>query len=217
MGSFKSTILTSNAHNLMAKLTAGTAEMDFTKIRASDYDYSSLSSAQLEALTSIDDIKQEVSVNEVEIINDASVKVSGTLLNTALTVGYYIKAIGLYANDPDEGEILYSITVAIESDWMPPYNSISSASASFDLVTVVSNAENVSIDVDPNAIVSITQFNNFKDQVNSQLSNKMQLYIGETLPATREKNTLYFKVTDTISAGTTDNIQVSPTMGIKIV
>ena len=51
----------------------------------------------------------------------------------------------------------------------------------------------------------------------TDLSEKMQLYIGETLPTTREKNTLYFKVTNTINNGTTDNIQVSPTMGIKIV
>jgi hypothetical protein len=179
MGSFKSTILTQKAHALMAKLTVGTATSAFTKIKSSDHDYSALTSNQLEALTALEEIKQEVSVSEVKRINDASVKVTGTILNTELTEGYYIKAIGLYANDPDEGEILYSITVAIESDWMPPYNSISSASALYDLVTTVSNAENVSIDVDPNAVVSITQFNEFKENVNAQMNenvNKINLY-----------------------------------------
>lgn len=170
MGSFKSTILTQKAHALMAKLTAGTATSVFTKIKASDHDYSGLTSSQLEGLTSIEDIKQEVAVSEVKRINDASVKVTAALVNTALTTGYYIKTIGLYANDPDEGEILYSVTIAIESDWMPPFNNISSASALYELVTTVSNAENVSIEVDPNATVSITTFNEFKENVNSQLS-----------------------------------------------
>lgn len=178
MASFKSTIITQKGHNLMAKLSAGTATMSFTKIKSSDHDYSALTSSQLEALVSIDNIKQEVLVNEVTRINDASVKVSGSILNTSLTTGYYIKTIALYANDPDEGEILYSITVANESDWMPPYNNVSSASILIDLITVVSNAENVTIDVNPNAIVTITQFNEFKDNVNTQLSHMTKKVIS---------------------------------------
>jgi hypothetical protein len=53
----------------------------------------------------------------------------------------------------------------------------------------------------------------------ASLSGKMELYIGDTLPdiVDRKENTLYFKVTDTISSGTTDTVKVSPTMGIKIV
>lgn len=50
-----------------------------------------------------------------------------------------------------------------------------------------------------------------------EVNNKMELFIGETLPETRKENTLYFKVTDTIGSGTTDAVKVSPTMGIKIV
>lgn len=50
-------------------------------------------------------------------------------------------------------------------------------------------------------------------------AQKVELFIGENLPevADRKEKTLYLKVTDTISNTTTDNIQVSPTMGIKVV
>lgn len=188
MASFKSTILTQKAHALMAKLTAGTATSTFTKIKSSEYDYSALTSTQLEALTSIEDVKQEVLVSEVTRINEASVKVSATLVNTELTTGYYIKTIALYANDPDEGEILYSITVATESDWMPPYNSISSASALFDLITTVSNAENVSIDVDPGAVATITQLNDVKDYV---ICNKELVSINHNLSGYPRVNLTY--------------------------
>jgi len=63
---------------------------------------------------------------------------------------------------------------------------------------------------------------NLVEQVNSNtalLSEKASLYIAETLPAIadRKEKTIYLKITDTINNGTTENIQVSPTMGIKIV
>lgn len=51
-------------------------------------------------------------------------------------------------------------------------------------------------------------------------NNKINLYVGETLPEIRDRNkkTIYCKVTDTISASnTTENIKVSPLMGIKLV
>lgn len=53
----------------------------------------------------------------------------------------------------------------------------------------------------------------------SSLSQKMEIYIGETLPAIadRKEKTIYLKTTDTINSGTTENLKVSPTMGIKII
>ncbi|MBC2456122.1 BppU family phage baseplate upper protein [Clostridium beijerinckii] len=51
------------------------------------------------------------------------------------------------------------------------------------------------------------------------MNTKIGLYISEDLPNVedRKANTLYFKITDTISSGGTENLKVSPTMGIKII
>lgn len=170
MANFKTTIITQKGHALIAKLEAGTATSNFKKICTSDYDYSSLSNSQLEELTSIRDTKQTILPDKISVINKATVKVSGTLTNTELTTGYYIRTIALYAVDPDEGEILYSITPSTLSDFIPPNNGVTSSGVIIDLLTTVSNAENVSIDVDPNAIVSIQTFNDFKEEVNSYLN-----------------------------------------------
>lgn len=171
MANFKTTIITQKGHALIAKLEAGTATSNFKKICTSDYDYSSLSNSQLEELTSIRDTKQTILPDKISVINKATVKVSGTLTNTELKTGYYIRTIALYAVDPDEGEILYSITPSTLSDFIPPNNGVTSSGVIIDLLTTVSNAENVSIDVDPNAIVSIQTFNDFKEEVNSQLND----------------------------------------------
>ena len=57
-------------------------------------------------------------------------------------------------------------------------------------------------------------------RINTVFKSKINLYVGETLPEIRDRNkhTLYFKVTDTLStSNTTENIKVSPLMGIKLV
>ena len=57
------------------------------------------------------------------------------------------------------------------------------------------------------------------DHGDTQLSEKIELYIGETLPAIadRKEKTMYLKITSTINNGGTGNLKVSPTMGLKIV
>ena len=58
--------------------------------------------------------------------NGSNVTVSASFSNQTLGQGYYVRNLGLYANDPQAGEILYSISVADEStataDYMPPFN-----------------------------------------------------------------------------------------------
>lgn len=171
MANFKRTIITKKGQAFIAKLEAGTAKAGFKKICTSDYDYSSLNNAQLEELTAISNIKQTIIPNQVDVVNAYNVKVRGILTNTDLTSGYYIRTIALYATDPDEGEILYSITPSTLSDYIPPNNGVTSSGVIIDLLATVGNSENVSIEVNPNATVTITEFNNFKDDVNSQLND----------------------------------------------
>lgn len=163
MASFNSTIITKKGHDLMAKIVAGTAQPNFTKINVSDYQYSS--GTDFEGLTSMTSVKQTALVSSVSKINNATVKVSAGLNNASLATGYYLRAIGLYAIDPNEGEILYSITTAIEPDWIPPNSGVSASSILIDLITVVSNASNVSVDVDPNATATVSQIQALEDEL----------------------------------------------------
>lgn len=63
------------------------------------------------------------------------------------------------------------------------------------------------------------KIDNWAGEVNTQLNAKMSLYIGEALPEinNRDEKTLYFKVTDTVNTGTSENLKVSPTMGLKLI
>lgn len=163
MASFNPTVITDKGLALCAKIVAGTTKMSFTKICTSSTNYPS--DTNLSALTALTSIKQTTLVSNVSVINNASVKVEGALSNASLTTGYYIYTIGLYAQDPDLGEILYSVTTAIQADWMPPNNGLSASSILIQLVTVTSNASNVEVEVDPQATATITDITNLQDQI----------------------------------------------------
>lgn len=165
MGAFKSAVITTKGQALLAKVVAGTCKLEFTKIVVSE----NTLSGDLASKTGIGTIKQSEKVASVVRQNGANVKVSASFSNETLGAGYYVRNIGLYATDPQDGEILYSISVADESeataDWMPPFNGIGVSSLLVDLVTAVSNASNVSVTVDPSAGATVAQIVNLQEQI----------------------------------------------------
>ena len=170
MSEFRQLIITNKGQALMAKLIAGTANVTFTKVAASSTTYSD---AQIPALTGMSNIKQQVAVSKITRINSVAVQVDAAMENSALTTGYYMNSLGLYAKDPDEGEILYAVAGANVGAYMPPYNGITVSGAYLKLVTTVSNASNVSMNVDPAAVATIGDINALQAEIND-----IQSYIG---------------------------------------
>lgn len=172
MSEFRQLIITNKGQALMAKLIAGTANVTFTKVTASSTTYSD---AQIPALTGMSNIKQQVAVSKVTRINSVAVQVDAAMENSALTTGYYMNSLGLYAKDPDEGEILYAVAGANVGAYMPPYNGITVSGAYLKLVTTVSNASNVSMNVDPAAVATVGDINALQAEITD-----IQSYIGYT-------------------------------------
>lgn len=172
MSEFRQLIITDKGQSLMAKLIAGKANVTFTKVAASATTYND---SQIPALTALSNIKQQVAVSKVTRINSVAVQVDAAMENSALTTGYYMNSIGLYANDPDEGEILYAVAGANVGAYMPPYNGITVSGAYLKLVTTVSNASNVSMTVDPAAVATLGDINALQAEITD-----IQSYIGYT-------------------------------------
>lgn len=165
MGAFKSAVITKKGQALLAKVVAGKTKFNFTSIKTSE----TALTGDLASKTGIGTVKQTAQVASIIRQNDSNVKVSASFSNSGLSAGYYVRNIGLYATDPDEGEICYSISVADEStataDWMPPYNGIGVSSLLVDLVTAVSNASSVNVTVDPTASATVSQIVDLQGQI----------------------------------------------------
>ena len=164
MAQYKETVNTEKALNLIAKMLAGKIEqIDFTKIKVSDKDYSLLSVEELQNLEELEEIKQETQVSEKVLLDDNTVNVHGIVYNTELENSYYLRTIGLYANDPDEGEILYSVTPASHADYVPTPNGNNITTLIIDLKIIIDGAT-VNLQGNPSALVDVSMLNKKLDK-----------------------------------------------------
>lgn len=165
MAEFNKLIITNKGQALMAKLIAGTTTVEFTKIRTSTNVYTN---AQILTLTALANVKQTTDVSRVIRTNNVAVQVEGAIENSKLTTGYKINSVGLYAKDPDEGEILYAVASVASSDngaWMPPYNGVALSGVYFKLTTTVSNSDNVTLQVDQAAVATVGDIQDLQNQI----------------------------------------------------
>lgn len=163
MAEFSKLVITNKGQALLAKMIAGSGNIEFTKVSASSTAYTD---AQLEGLTSLSNVKQTSLISKVTRTNEVAIKVEAAFTNTELTAGYYMKALGLYAVDPDVGEILYAVTRETSGNcYMPAYNGITVSGAYVQLVTTVGNAENVSLEVDQAAVATIGDIQDLQKQI----------------------------------------------------
>lgn len=152
MAEFSSFVIQPKGHALMSKLIAGSGTCNFSAIRTSTTVYTQ---GQLESgLTSLTNIKQSTDISSISRIGNTSVNIKGALNNKDLVTGYTVNTIGLYAIDPNEGEILYAVARATSAGYMPPYNGITSSGILFDFVITVGNAQNVTVTVNPAAVAT---------------------------------------------------------------
>lgn len=173
MAEFNKLTITNKGQALMAKLIAGKTKIEFTKVASSTNVYTE---AQILALTSLANVKQTVSISKITRTNNVAVQIEAAMENSKLTAGYNMNTIGLYAKDPDDGEILYAVASVSSSDkgaYMPPYNGITVSGAYLKLTTTVSNADNVTLQVDQAAVATIGDITDLQKQISD-----LQGFIG---------------------------------------
>ncbi|MEY8525018.1 hypothetical protein AALA90_18610 [Lachnospiraceae bacterium 38-10] len=163
MAEFSKLVVTEKGNALIAKALANTATIKFTKVSSTPTAYEP---SELEKLESLSDIFQTHLKPKVQRINNTSVEVKAAFNNTELTNGYYIKAFGLYADDPDEGEILYGVAVETSGNcYMPAYNGVTSSGIYLRIVTTVGNSQNVSLEINPAAVATLGDIEELRDEL----------------------------------------------------
>lgn len=173
MAEFSRLIITNNGQALMAKMIAGQGDIEFTRIAISSTEYNE---NQLQNLTSLSNIKQTTLVSKVTRTNDVAIKVEAGFTNAELKTGYNMNTLGLYALDPDKGEILYAVSKKTSNDgYMPAYNGVTVSAAVFQLYTTVGNSDNVSLEVNPGAYATIGNIQELENEIAD-----LKAYIGYT-------------------------------------
>ena len=155
MANWQGAILTNKGRALQAKVEGGLCQLALTKLKTGD---GTLAPGQtLEALTDLVSPKQNISISAVVVDEDQPgvVYVKGILSNASLTTGYMVKELGLFATDPDDGEILYAVTVDSNPDYLQDNTSATVITEALKLAIAVSNTSDVTAVLDPEGLLTV--------------------------------------------------------------
>lgn len=109
---------------------------------------------RLKELTSISNIKQTVPVTSITV-EDNTFVIKALLSNNNLFLSYNLSQIGFYANDPDDGEILYAVAQIDEPRAIPSASSAPGFNIEFYFTFEKSQSTDVTIDIDPAGLVTV--------------------------------------------------------------
>lgn len=116
MAAFPKMTLTNAGQALQTKVLAGET-LTFTRIALGD---GQLNGQPIAPLTALISQKATVEVDSVRVVNTSTAQVAGFFSNADISTGFWWRETGVFAQDPDVGEILYGYTNAGDAgDYIP--------------------------------------------------------------------------------------------------
>lgn len=191
MADFKGTVLTQKGRNLLSKAQTG-ATLTFTKIKIGDGTWdTNTDPTQLNDLVST---KLTLPIQSIQVVGDGTVRLRFVLTNTSLSQGFFMREIGIYAQDPDLGEILYAVAYASDRADFIPADGVTKVENVVDIYTVIANTQNVTAVISDTVVIATkqdvdnlnTQLTNQINTVNTQLTNQVNTVkpeLGATAPS----------------------------------
>lgn len=161
MALFTQGVLTRKGQALVAKCETTGNGIKITKVCTGSGEYSSQSPEILEQMTALKNKIQEFGISDLATVsgNDGVAVITVVINNRGLTELYYLNELGVYAEDPDEGEILYCLLVSDNNTvYIPPDNESGGISTVTERIYLeVTNADKTTIETG-GAVVSASDF-----------------------------------------------------------
>lgn len=151
MAQYTGMILTKKGRDLQAKAEAG-ATLSLTKVKIGD---GQLGQGQsLEDLNDLINPLKTLAISSIQAENGGLCRIRTNITNLGITQGFYVREVGLFATDPDVGEILYAITTATSADYLPPEGGVTVVNNQFDIIVVVGNASTIKATISTSGFVN---------------------------------------------------------------
>lgn len=160
MGAFINNDMTVAGLLVLAKGIAG-QKINFTRIVMGDgYLEEGQQPRTLEGVISP---RAVVDISKIKINGDGTVAIGGIFTNKDEDNGFYYRELGLYADDPEAGEVLYCYGNSGDlAEWIPPTGGSTVLEKTIDIITAIGTAANVTAYINPGAFVTVQQFENYK-------------------------------------------------------
>ncbi|MBS7007057.1 phage baseplate protein [Anaerostipes sp.] len=166
MNAWKSAVITKKGQALQDKLIAGEI-LKFTKVQTGTGE---ALVSELEDQTELTGANQIITFQKIEEI-DGHIDISVLLENTKLLQGYELWQVGIFALDPDEGEILYCLVQAAEAKTIPAASEEPGFSVTWKFHLKNSGKAETQISITPAGLVDFWHFDERKNQVNQKFQD----------------------------------------------
>ena len=138
MSNWSSGIITARGLALQAKVEAGQTKLEFTKMKLGT------GVSRAEDVTGFIDLKEPretLKITSVSINDDSSVRVMSVLDTSTIDRAFEARELGLFAKDPDIGDILYAVNLDSTPDTVINRNAAAHETIEYAMNIVISNAE----------------------------------------------------------------------------
>ncbi len=215
MSAFGGLIFTNRGRNLQAKAMVGVT-INFTRIAIGDGELGGSSVADLTTL------KREVKsmgISRLKVLAAGKAVVGTILSNQSLASGFYLREMGVFAQDPDLGEVLYCYgNAGANAEYIPAGGGPDVIEKKIDVITIVGNASNITAVIDESLIFAAasdlialqTDFNSHKNAVDPHPQYALDTDLNNLAGVGRTNQTVKGNA-DAISAHLADNAAHSAT------
>lgn len=149
MSAFGGLILTNRGRDLQAKAQLGTA-LVFTRMGIGDGELGSNSIPDLTAL--IHEVRS-LTLGRIQLLTGGKARIGTIITNQGLATGFYWRELGIFATDPDLGEILYCYgNSGALAEYIPAGGGADIIEKWIDVITLIANATSVSAAIDDTLI-----------------------------------------------------------------
>ncbi|BFH10620.1 phage tail protein [Paenibacillus melissococcoides] len=174
MGAFGGMIITNKGRALQAKAQTG-IELKYTRIKVGD---GKLGGQSIPTLNNLISAKKSLDIKKLEVRPDGKAVVGTMLSNAGLQSGFYFREIGVFAQDPDVGEIMFCYANSGDNaEYIPPEGGPDVIEKYIDAVTIIQNAQNVSAVIDGSLVYA----------TNKEMEEKVAKALNEAKAYTDQK------------------------------
>ncbi|MDD4599611.1 hypothetical protein SDC9_04129 [bioreactor metagenome] len=203
MPNWSGTVLTAKGRALQAKVEAGTV-MNITKLKIGD---GTLGAGQtVDTLNDLVAPKQIVDISSLTPMESGVCKIFGIVTNDDLETGFYVRELGVFAQDPVLGEILYAYTADGAPDFLPAAGGSVAVSEELVINLAFSNAAIITANISMDGLITA----NILQQHNTDEDAHAELMIAHNTSTAAHADLLHLRQNTTTY--TVGDIAYSPTL-----
>lgn len=163
MSSFINNTVTYAGKRCIAKALSGET-IRFTKIVMGDGDF-----PEAQDIRTIEEVvspRVTLDIVKHDVIEPDTAVLGGVFLNNEQHDGFWWRELGLYAEDPDLGEILYAYGNAGSfCSYIPPTGGQSAAEGEIDIITAIGPEANIDVYIAADAYATVSMYRELRERV----------------------------------------------------